>query len=330
MPANLTPQYKQAEQRYREAGDHEEKLAALREMMALLPKHKGTEKLQADLRHRISKLEEEGERGRKSGTRRFDPGHVRREGAGQWVLVGPPNAGKSALLRALTRAHPEVAPYPFTTRAPLPGMMTFEDVQVQIVDTPAVTAEHAETYMPHLVHDADGAALVLDVTADDLEGSYCALTALLERARVRPAGRPPPEEPPPFVTERPVFVIGNKCDLDGEGIGLALLRESIGPELPLFGVSAEHGQGLEELRAPLFTRLGRIRIYAKEPGKKPDLERPFVLRHGASVHDLARAVHKDVAERLRYARVWGTARFDGQQVDRDHVLSDRDVVELHP
>ena len=94
MPANLTPQYKEAEARYREAATHEEKVVALREMMALLPRHKGTEKLQADIRRRLAKLEEEAEHGARGGARRVDPGHVRREGAGQWVVIGPPNAGK--------------------------------------------------------------------------------------------------------------------------------------------------------------------------------------------------------------------------------------------
>src|SRR5207247_3772556 len=132
----------------------------LREMLALLTKDKGTEKRHGDVKHRLAKLEEEGEHARRGAAHRHDPGHVVREGAGQWVLVGPPNAGKSALVRALTHAHPEVAPYPFTTRAPLPGMMPFEDVQVQLVDTPAVTVEHAEPYVPNLVHSADGVLVV--------------------------------------------------------------------------------------------------------------------------------------------------------------------------
>jgi hypothetical protein len=329
MPANLTPQYKEAEQRYREAAGRDEKIAALREMMALMPKHKGTEKLQADLRHRIAKLEEEAQHAHKPGAHRFDPGHVRREGAGQWALAGPPNAGKSALLRALTHAHPEVAPYPFTTRVPQPGMMRFEDVQVQLVDTPAVTLEHTEPWMSNLVHNADGVLVVLDVAADDVEGSVGALLALLERARVWPAGRPLPADAPPFLAVRPVVVAANKCDLDRDGTFAALAREVAGADLPWFAISAEKGLGLDPLRRTLFDLLGRIRIYAKEPGRKPDLERPFVLGHGATVHDLARAVHKDIAERLRYARIWGHARFDGQQVDREHVLADRDVVELH-
>jgi hypothetical protein len=329
MPANLTPQYKEAEERFRQAATHEEKLAALREMLTLLPKHKGTEKMQADLRHRLSKLEEEMERGRKGGPHRFDPGHVHREGAGQWVLLGPPNAGKSALVRALTHAQPEVAPYPFTTHIPLPGMMPFEDVQVQLVDTPAVTAEHTEPYLVNLVQGADGILVVLDMGADDVEESVRAVQALLERGRIWPRARPLPADASPLVTVKAVRVAGNKCDLDADGVFTALAHEAAGLDLPFHRISAEHGTGLEELRTALFAELDRIRIYTKEPGKKPDTERPFVLPRGATVHDLAVTVHKEVAVRLKFARIWGHARFEGQQVDRDHILADRDVVELH-
>jgi len=328
MPANLTPQYKEAEQRFREATGHDEKLAALREMLALLPKHKGTEKLQADLRRRVAKLEQEGERRGHAGGHHHDAGRVEREGAGQWALIGPPNAGKSALVRALTHAHPEVAAYPFTTRAPLPGMMPFEDVQVQLVDTPAVTAEHCESYMPNLVRAADGIVFVADPQADDLAPSARAFEALLERARVRPAMRPPPASPA-LLIPHPVLVALGKRDLDPDGTFAELALEVLGPIGPVFRVSAETAEGLEELRRALFVELGRIRIYSKEPGKKPDVERPFVLAGGATVHDLALHVHKEVAERLRFARIWGSAKFEGQQVDRDHVLADRDVVELH-
>ena len=328
MPANLTPQYKSAEERFRQATSREDKLAALREMMALLPKHKGTEKLQADLRHRIAKLEDEARHGSRGG-HHHDPGHIPVEGAGQWVLLGAPNAGKSALLRALTHAHPEVAPYPFTTRVPLPGMMPFEDVQVQLVDTPALTREHVEPYVPNLVRAANGVVIVLDLAAGDAEETLAVCHAVLERAKIWPDDQPAPADASPLLERRPVVRIGNKCDLDGDGTLAELNRQALGAGCPLQAVSATRGDGLEDLRRVLFERLERIRVYAKEPGKKPDLERPFVLGRGATVHDLARSIHKEIADRLKFARVWGTVRFDGQTVDREHVLADRDVVEIH-
>ncbi|MCG3194723.1 MAG: GTPase Obg [Thermoanaerobaculia bacterium] len=327
MTANLTPQYKDAEERFKNAVTSSEKLETLREMIALLPKHKGTEKMLADLRKRLAKLEDEAERGPKGG-KREDPGHVRREGAGQWALLGPPNAGKSALLAALTHAHPEVAPYPFTTRVPLPGMMPFEDVKVQIVDTPAIAPGHTEPYLPGLSHNADGVLLVFDVSADDVEKSAELVFDVLSRGRVWPRSRQLPPDAPPFLALRPVIVLGNKSDQD-DGTFAELAREAIGRDLPFFPVSAETGAGLDELRPVLFTELRRIRVYSKEPGHKADLSAPFVLPEGATIHDLAERVHKEIAERLRFARIWGHAKFDGQQVDRHHVLSDRDVVELH-
>ncbi len=330
MPANLTAQYKAAEERYRRATGYEEKLDGLREMLALLPKHKGTEKLQADLKHRIAKLEDEDAHAAKSAHRGHEVGHVRREGAGQWTLLGPPNAGKSSLLKALTHAHPEIAEYPFTTHLPQPGMMEFEDVQVQLVDSPAVAAGHVESWLPNLVRGADGILAVLDVTADDLEAGWRAVLDVLERARVWPRGRPPPADASPLLVERPVVVAANKTDQDADGTFAALAREAVGVDLPFFAVSAARGEGLEALRPVLFHELKRLRVHTKEPGKRPDAGRPFVLPEGATVEDLATLVHKDVAARLKFARIWGAhARFEGQQVDRHHALADGDVVELH-
>jgi len=328
VTANLTPQYHDAEERFKRATDHAEKLAALREMIALLPKHKGTEKMLAHLRKQVSKLEDEADRPAHGGHgHRVEVGHVKREGAGQWVLLGPPNAGKSSLLAALTHAHPEIGEYPFTTRAPLPGMMEFEDVKVQLVDTPAVAEGHTEPWLPNLAHDADGVLLVVDVTADD-GGSAALLHDLLARARVWPKARPLPADAPSFLQHKPVLVLGNKSE-DDDGTFATLAKEAIGADLPFSPVSALTGAGLEPLREVLFRTLGKIRVYPKEPGKKPNLESPFVLPAGATIHDLAVHVHKEIAERMKFARIWGHAKFDGQQVDRHHVLADKDVVELH-
>jgi ribosome-interacting GTPase 1 len=328
VTANLTPQYHDAEERFKQATDHGEKLAALREMIALLPKHKGTEKMLAHLRKQLSKLEDEAAQPARGGHgHRVEVGHVKREGAGQWVLLGAPNAGKSSLLAALTHAHPEVGEYPFTTRTPLPGMVEFEDVQVQLVDTPAVAEGHTEPWLPNLAHDADGVLLVVDVTADD-GGSAALLHDLLGRARVWPRCRALPAGAPSFLGHKPVAVLGNKSE-DDDGTFAALAQEAIGADLPFYPVSALTGAGLEPLRAVLFRELKRIRVYGKEPGHKPDMSRPFVLPEGATIHDFAAHVHKEIAERMKFARIWGHAKFDGQQVDRHHVLADKDVVELH-
>jgi hypothetical protein len=329
VPANLPPPYKDAEARFRAAPTPEERERALREMIALLPKHKGTEKLHADLKHRLATLEEEGERAARSGKRRADPAHVRREGAGQWVLLGPPNAGKSSLLAALTAAHPAIGDYPFTTRAPQPGMMPFEDVQVQLVDAPPAAPGHTEGWLPNLVHGADGVLLVVSVADDDLEPDLAECLDVLRRARLWPAARALPPGDAPAVLRRPVLVAANKADLDPDGTFAAMAREAVGADLPWFPVSAARREGLEPLRAALWRELRRIRVHTKEPGKRPDPGRPFVLPEGSTVHDLAALVHRDVADRLAFARVWGHVRFEGQQVDRHHVLADGDVVELH-
>jgi ribosome-interacting GTPase 1 len=329
MPANLTPQYKDAELRFRRAATREEREDALREMIALLPKHKGTEKLQGELKKRLSKLEEEATHARRPG-HRAEPGRVEREGAGQWVLVGPPNAGKSSLLLALTHAHPEIADYPFTTREVQPGMMAFEDVQVQLVDTPAVTRDHVESWLPPLLHGADGVLLVVDVADDDVEEAARVLLELLDRARICPVSRPLPAGASPLTARRPVVVLGNKSDLDDDGTFAALARDAFPADLPFLSVSAERGDGLEALRPRLYLELHRIRVHTKEPGHAPDVAKPFVLPEGATVEELAERVHHELAAHLKFARLWGPhARFDGQQVDRHHVLGDQDVVELH-
>lgn len=329
MPANLTPQYKQAEERFRTAATHEARLEGLREMLALLPRHKGTEKLHADLRKRLAKLEEDGAHAHRAGARHDEPGHVRREGAGQWALIGPPNAGKSALLAALTHAHPEIAPYPFTTRVPMPGMMAFEDLQIQLVDTPPVSPQHTEAWMTNLVRNVDGVLVVLDPNDDAFDDDLAAVRALLERSRVWPKTAPPPGDTHPWAVVHPVRTVLNKSDLDGDGTLRELVREALDPAWPVHAVSATTGAGLDELRAALWKDLDRIRIYAKEPGHKPDHERPFVLDRGATVEQLAHVVHHELAGRLKFARLWGHAAFEGQQVDRHHELQDGDVVELH-
>lgn len=321
MPANLTPDYLAADKKFKAAATPQDKLAALEEMLATIPKHKGTEKMQADLKHRIAKLRDEMQR--KKGAARGKPFyHVDKEGAGLVVLIGAPNVGKSMLLRALSHAEPEVADYPFTTRVPLPGMVEFENVQIQLVDLPPITVEFREGWLYGIIRTADVAALVVDLSSEDLLSQTETVLGLLSEANIRLVRSP--DRP----SEKRAVVIANKLDVLGAGGRLERFREFIG-ELAVIPVSAAAGTGLDGLRQVMFDLLHVIRVYSKPPGKKADRGTPFILRRGATVLDAAEAIHKDFVEKLKYARLWGREHYQGQMVGRDHVLEDGDIIEIH-
>ncbi|HVI85225.1 MAG TPA: TGS domain-containing protein [bacterium] len=322
MPANLTPQYLEAERRFRQATSPEEQLAALNEMMATIPKHKGTEHMRADIRRRMAKVRTEAARKRSTG-RGAAWQHVPREGAGQVVLIGPPNAGKSRLLAALTNAVPTVAPYPFATRMPLPGMAAFENVQIQLVDLPPIAAETAEPWLFALIRQADGGLLVADLGSDDALRGMEETLELLQRYNVLLASAGDPGH------GLPTILVPTKADLAGAAERLEILQELYAGRFPFLAVSAETGEGTDRLRAEMFRLLNVIRVYTKAPGHRADLSAPFVLKRGTTVQDAAAIVHKDFAHRLKYARIWGERTFDGQMVQREHVLQDGDILELH-
>ncbi|RJP33405.1 MAG: TGS domain-containing protein [Candidatus Omnitrophota bacterium] len=327
MPANLTPDYINAEKEYKAAKTPEEKLVCLQRMLSVIPKHKGTDKLQADLKKRISQLKVTCEQ----RTRKKGPSYrIRPEGAGQIALVGPPNSGKSSILKALTHAEPEIADYPFTTREPIPGMAHYKDIQIQLVDLPPISKEHCETFVFDNIKGADGLLLVIDLSAADPVEDYEQVVEILESRRIVPV----PPETLDFAVERPgdvairSILLLTKCDLDVDGELLTLIQEMIDTPLPLVVISAETKTGIEELPAKLFEMLHIIRVYSKQPGKSPDMEAPFTIPIGANVMDFAGVVHKDFAEHLKSARLWGSSKFDGQIVQRDHILQDGDILEL--
>jgi uncharacterized protein len=324
MPANLTPQYLEAERRFRQATTPDEQLEALEAMMATIPKHKGTEHMRADIRRRMAKVRTEAARGRKSAAKGPTWHHVPREGAGQVMLVGAPNAGKSRLLAALTNANPVVAPYPFSTRAPLPGMVSFEDIKIQLVDLPPIAPETAEPWLFALIRQADGALLVADLDDDDVLAAMDRVMELAGQGRVEFA-----RGPGPSAGAVPARMVATKSDAPDAGVRLELLREAHGARFDILPASAETGEGLDALRQELFRLLGVIRVYTKAPGRRADKSVPFVFRRGTTVEEAAAVVHKDFAERLKYARVWGSRTFEGQMVQREHVLEDGDVLELH-
>jgi ribosome-interacting GTPase 1 len=351
MPANLPPQYREVERKFREAKSPDERLTYLREMLAVIPKHKGTEKLQADLKRRISRLQLETQKARKAGRRPY-AFTVEREGAAQVVLLGPPNSGKSSILRALTRAEPEVASYPFTTRRPLPGMMHFEDIQIQLVDLPAISEVGMEHWIPQIIRNADAALCVLDVGAPNVleemetvekvladRGIYLGAGPAEQHQGPVPAVEQEPEIEPvlsgPSASFKKTLVIANKMDRCLEQETLGILEEALGERparlgpLKLVSFSAAQPEKASELGREVFELVDIIRVYTKIPGKKPDMNRPFVLPVGSTLMEVATLVHKDFVLSLKFARVWGSGAFDGQCVQKDHVLRDRDIVELH-
>ncbi|MGD0223612.1 MAG: GTPase [Terriglobia bacterium] len=325
MPANLTPDYLEAERRFKSAKSTEEKVAAIEEMMATIPRHKGTEKMQADLKRRLSKLR--AEQARRPTSRIGIIHRVEKEGAGQVVMVGPPNSGKSMLVRQLTHAMPEVADYPFTTRVPLPGMMPFEDVQVQLVDLPPVHPDFPESWLYQIIRNADAALLVVDLSDPDLLEDLETTLGQVANAKVQLDQAEFPNVPG-WLRKR-TLLVANKIDVTGAPEDLDILRDLYGERFVLTRTSAETGEGLDSLRRAVFELLEVIRVYTKAPGKKLERVAPYILKRGSRLIDLAGHVHQDFLAQLKYARLWREGRFDGQMVNRDHVLEDKDVVELH-
>jgi ribosome-interacting GTPase 1 len=329
MAANLTPQYLQAEADYKKAQTTEERLECLKKMYALVPKHKASEKLQAELKTKISEARKELEQERKSPKKVGISYKIPRQGAGQYVLLGAPNAGKSRLLTRLTRAAPEVAPYPFTTREPHAGMMDWEDVRIQLIDMPPITADYLEGYVSSMARSADAALLLVDLAEDEGPFAVEAVIEKLAQTKTALAGQPPVESPDATVKYTKTLLVANKIDLPGSSDRLEIVRELFGARFPIHALSAEEGSGLEDLRTAIYRFLNVIRVYTKQPGKPPDLQSPYTCPVGSTLLEMAAFVHRDFAEGLKSARIWGTGVYDGQTVKRDHVLHDKDVVELH-
>jgi ribosome-interacting GTPase 1 len=326
MPTNLPPEYFEAEKLYRAAQSTAEKIARLEELMGTIPKHKGTDKLRADLRRRLSKLKDAAQAKKRPG-RQESVYHIDKEGAGTVVVSGPPNVGKSALVATLTNATPEVSEAPFTTWEPTPGMMPVEDIQIQLIDTPPLNRDFVEPQLMDLIRRSDLLLLVVDVQTDPLGQLEDSISLLREQHIVARHRRESVAEER-GLTFVPMLLVVNKNDDEESDDLLQVFLALLEDDWPLVPVSATTGRNLERLKRSAFDQLKIMRVYAKPPGKKPDLSTPFVLPRGSTVTDLAAKVHKDFLENLKAARVWGSASFDGQMVGRDHVLVDGDIVEL--
>ncbi len=326
MPANLPPQYFEAEKRFRIAKNPEEKITTLEEMLAIMPKHKGTDHLRAELRTRIAKLNQLA--AKKSGAHRASMA-IEKEGAAQIAVIGPPNTGKSQLVASITNASPTVAEYPFTTHNATPGMMEFENIQIQLIDTPPLISQPVEWWLRHMLIRADALLVVIDLSNAPLS-QFEDTTVQLQGTRIGFGRRINEEGTDDIILyQKKGIIIGNKLDLDNTGQNYAALKNKYEDQLPVIAVSAKDGNGLEELKRAIYQMLNIIRVYTKTPGQKPDFTDPIVLERGSTLEDAAAAVHKDFIRKLKYARIWGSGKHDGVMAKRDHILQDGDVIELH-
>jgi ribosome-interacting GTPase 1 len=318
VPANLRPEYFEAEAKFKTASTNPEKIAALQEMLRAIPKHKGTEKMQADIKRRLSQLRKESQK--KKSTASQKPFHlVKREGAGQVVLCGPPNGGKSQFLDSLTHAAPEVADYPYTTRRPLPGMMSYQDIMIQLVDTPPLAPDILESWQLAMIEQTDAALLVFDVNDANLLEQTEFVLKTFEKRGISMGGQRPT-----------LIVLGNKIDGPKGKTNFAAWQELYQAQFLAEPVSALSNDCLAQLRQRLFDGLEVVRVYTKAPGKKPEENpTPFVLKRGSTIMDVATTVHKDFAQSFQFARVWGKTKFEGQMVEQSYIVEDGDLVELH-
>ncbi len=348
MPTNVTAEYKKAEQAFRQAREPRERLVCLKEMLRTIPKHKGTEHLQADIKTRIKQLTDELSGSKKSGSRTAAQFSVRPEGAAQVCLIGPPNSGKSSLHARLTGSHTTIASYAYTTKLPVPGMLPFEDTHFQWVALPPASADYLEAWFVNALQPADAALLVIDLSDPGCIDHVLEVCKILARKgiileeqwpgfkdednRVSAKNRPTDDAEQvenPFRICLPTAILGNKSDLDPEPDELNVLEDLLGIRFPALATSAQTGFGLGALGALLFEGLEIVRVYTKAPGQAADQGRPFTVRRGDTIRDVARLVHKDFSDSLKFARVWGSGQFDGQHVGSDHPVADGDLVELH-
>lgn len=341
MPANLTPEYKAAEAAFRSARDSKERLECLREMLRTIPKHKGTDHLQADIKSRIKELKEELAAPKKGGARRGPATVIRPEGAAQIALIGSPNVGKSALHGRLTGSSAQSAPYPFTTQFAQPGMLPYLDIHFQLIDLPPLSPHYGIPWFANALQPADAGLWVVDLSDPECVEQTFSVQALLAEKRItlserwdaiRVADLEDQSEPlgDPFALRLPALMLLNKSDqIENLSDELEVFQELTGVRYPVLAVSAITGEGLDQLGPWLFEQLQIVRVYTKAPGRSPDMDRPFTVRRGQTVYDVAVLVHRDIAETLKYARLWRDQQVQGLQVGSDHVVSDGDILELH-
>lgn len=318
MPANLPQIYHKIEGRLKFASTSEEKISIVKEMLSVMPKHKGTDGLRAELNSKISKLKKEAKK--KPQARRLDMNYVPKMGIAQVVLMGAPNSGKSTILAELTNADPEVASYPFTTQKPDVGMIEFENVQIQLVDTPPLYENFHPPWLLALGRISDVLIALIDGSKTNPIKELDLLLSRLEQGLIFLESRD-------YYTgdelmKKSGFVIISRSEKRGFGP----LRKKYGDRLNFVGFDLS--SDVEALKKNIYDFLNLIRIYTKPPGKEADFTEPVVLRKGATVLDAAYQIHKDFADKMKYTKLW---RGDNnpRQVGPEEGLNEGDVVEFH-
>ena len=302
MPANLPPQFYALSMKLKEAVSPDEKISILEEMLRISPKHKGTENLQKDLKTKIAKLKKQRPKKIKGRTSYS----IKKEGAGQVVISGPANSGKSSLLNALTNANVKVAPYPFTTKIPEPGMMPYEDILIQLVDTPPLSKEFSPPWLKEILKTADILLAVFDLSKEDVAKDIEDFKKILDNWKL---------------SEKKIIFLGNKADLD---YNLAGSQYKIKP------ISCQKKIGLEELKKEIFDSLQIIRVYTKTRNKpEPDFSHPFILKKGGQLITLASQIRQDFLSAFKYAKLYKKNTKKPKIVGKDYILQDGDIIEIY-
>jgi ribosome-interacting GTPase 1 len=328
MPANLPPQYFEIEKRLKATTDPDDRIAIMEELLSIIPKHKGTEKLQAMYKTKISKLRSSSQK--KAAKSKHGSSHkIKKSGAGQVVLIGPPNSGKSALVESLTDIKLQVSDYPFTTTAAFPAMLKYENIQIQLVDTPPITPDYMEIWYPDLIKSSDAVLLLIDPTSSSTHDVLGSIIQKLKEKRIEFVSQAQGPGEDRITVYKKCLLIANKSDLPDFSEKLKAFTQGLENQFEVLAVSAFSGQGLEDLAKRIFLLLDIIRVHSKVPGKKVEYDSPYTLAKGSTVLDMAKAVHKDFAHKLKFARIWSKNKYDGQRVNRNYILVDEDVIELH-
>lgn len=326
MPANLTPDYFKAEKWFKEAQTTEEKILALEKMLAVIPKHKGTSHMCADIKKKISHFKDSASK--KSGTgKTFDIFHIPKSGAAQIVMIGTPNSGKSSIVASLTNANVTVAEYPHSTSVPAPGMVTFEDIKIQLVDMPPITADYAAPGQVGTYRNCDKIAITIDLSTDLQEQLNVCFAFLNDHCLLIDKDNDQTDAEGNALGKDAFFLCTKNDAAPADAI--ETLKSLSPKDLPMIVTSTESFEGIEELPENLFAQSGKIRVYTKKPKVKAELKDPFTLPIGSTVMDLARTIHRELAEKFKSARIWGKGYYDGQNAPQNHILNDKDIIELH-